>query len=55
MVGRLQHLQGMGLAEEPSTSVWRVNPQAEPVLRAMGERGDIIRTLQRAFSNERRV
>ena len=54
MVGRLQHLQRMGLAEESSTSVWRVNPQAEPVLRAMGERGDIIRTMQRAFSNERR-
>ena len=54
MVGRLQHLQSMGLAEESSTSVWSVNPQAEPVLRAMGERGDIIRTLQRAFSNERR-
>ena len=54
MVGRLQHLQSMGLAEESSTSVWRVNPQAEPVLRAMGERGDIIRTMQRAFSNERR-
>ena len=54
MVGRLQHLQRMGLAEESSTSVWSVNPQAEPVLRAMGERGDIIRTMQRAFSNERR-
>ena len=54
MVGRLQHLERMGLAEESSTSVWRINPQAEPMLRAMGERGDIIRTLQRAFSNERR-
>ena len=54
MVGRLQHLQRMGLAEESSTSVWRVNPQAEPVLRTMGERGDIIRTMQRAFSKERR-
>ena len=53
-VGRLQHLQGMGLAEESSTSVWRVNAQAEPILRAMGERGDIIRTLQRGFSTERR-
>ncbi len=53
-VGRLQQLQRMGLAEESSTSVWTVNPQAEPVLRAMGERGDIIRTMQRAFSNERR-
>ena len=54
MVGRLQHLESMGLAEESSTSVWRVSPQAEPVLRTMGERGDIIRTMQRAFSNERR-
>ena len=54
MVGRLQHLERMGLAEESSTSVWSVNPQAEPLLRAMGERGDIIRTMQRAFSNERR-
>jgi type IV secretory pathway VirD2 relaxase len=54
MVGRLQQLERMGLAKESSTSVWSVNPQAEPVLRAMGERGDIIRTMQRAFSNERR-
>ncbi len=54
MVGRLQHLERMGLAEESSTSVWSVNRQAEPLLRAMGERGDIIRTMQRAFSNERR-
>jgi type IV secretory pathway VirD2 relaxase len=54
MVGRLQHLERMGLAEEWSTSVWTVNPQAEPALRAMGERGDIIRTMQRAFSRERR-
>jgi type IV secretory pathway VirD2 relaxase len=53
-VGRLQHLRRMGLAEESSTSVWTVNPQAEPLLRAMGERGDIIRTMQRAFSRERR-
>jgi type IV secretory pathway VirD2 relaxase len=53
-IGRLQHLRRMGLAEESSTSVWRVNPKAEPLLRAMGERGDIIRALQRAFSAERR-
>jgi type IV secretory pathway VirD2 relaxase len=53
-LGRLQHLRLMGLAEESSTSVWTVSPQAEPLLRAMGERGDIIRTMQRAFSGERR-
>jgi type IV secretory pathway VirD2 relaxase len=53
-IGRLQHLRSMGLAEESSTSVWTVNPQAEPLLRSMAERGDIIRTMQRAFSKESR-
>ena len=48
MVGRLQHLQGMGLAEESSTSVWRVNPRAEPVLRAMGEPNYAACILERA-------
>ncbi|MDP9083831.1 MAG: DUF3363 domain-containing protein [Pseudomonadota bacterium] len=53
-LGRLQHLARMGLAQESTTSVWTVDPRAESVLRAMGERGDIIRTMQRAFSRERR-
>ncbi len=53
-LGRLQHLARMGLAQESTTSVWTVDPRAESVLRAMGERGDIIRTMQRAFSKERR-
>ena len=34
--------------------VWHLNPKAEPTLRAIGERGDIIRTMQRAFTRERR-
>jgi hypothetical protein len=44
----------MGLAAELTTSAWTVDPRAESLLRAMGERGDIIRTMQRAFSRERR-
>ena len=54
LVGRLQHLQRMGLASEMQTGVWAVHADAEPTLRAMGERGDIIRTMQRAMSGKQR-
>jgi len=54
LIGRLQRLQKMGLASEPQTGVWAVHVQAEPTLRAMGERGDIIRTMQRAMSGQAR-
>ncbi|MFI8463560.1 DUF3363 domain-containing protein [Stutzerimonas stutzeri] len=54
LVGRLQHLQRMGLASELQTGVWTVHADAEPTLRAMGERGDIIRTMQRAMRGKQR-
>jgi type IV secretory pathway VirD2 relaxase len=54
LVGRLQHLARMRLAEETAAGIWSVDDRAEAVLRAMGERGDIIRTLQRTFTKERR-
>jgi len=54
LIGRLQRLQKMGLASEPQTGVWAVHVQAEPTLRAMGERGDIIRTMQRAMNGQAR-
>lgn len=54
LVGRLQRLQRMGLASELQTGVWAVHVNAEPTLRAMGERGDIIRTMQRAMSGKQR-
>ncbi|HWK69526.1 MAG TPA: relaxase/mobilization nuclease and DUF3363 domain-containing protein [Burkholderiaceae bacterium] len=54
LVGRLQRLQRMGLASEMQTGVWAVHAGAEPTLRAMGERGDIIRTMQRAMSGKQR-
>ena len=53
-IGRLQHLSSMELAHEVESGVWQINPQTETVLRAMGERGDIIRTMQRAFSKTHR-
>ncbi|MCC6714685.1 MAG: relaxase/mobilization nuclease and DUF3363 domain-containing protein [Gammaproteobacteria bacterium] len=54
LIGRLQRLQRMGLATERQTGVWTVHAEAESSLRAMGERGDIIRTMQRAMSGQQR-
>lgn len=54
LIGRLQRLQHMGLATEQQPGVWVIHPEAEPTLRAMGERGDIIRTMQRAMSGKQR-
>ena len=46
---RLGRLQKMGLATEQAPGVWGLNPRLEPTLRAMGERGDIIRSIHRAL------
>ncbi len=54
LVGRLQRLQRMGLATETRPGMWAVHTEAEPTLRAMGERGDIIRTMQRAMGGAQR-
>jgi len=54
LVGRLQRLQRMGLATETQSGTWAVHAEAEPTLRAMGERGDIIRTMQRAMGGRQR-
>lgn len=54
LVGRLQRLQRMGLATEQQPGVWAIHADAESTLRTMGERGDIIRTMQRAMSGQRR-
>lgn len=54
LIGRLQRLQRMGLAHESSPGVWAVHAEAEQVLRTMSERGDIVRTMQRAMGGEQR-
>ncbi len=52
MIGRLQHLAKMGLATSTSPGEWMVALEAERNLRDLGMRGDIIKTMHRAF-NER--
>ncbi len=54
LVGRLQRLQRLGLANEMQPGIWAVHADAEKTLRALGERGDIIRTMQRAMRGEPR-
>jgi type IV secretory pathway VirD2 relaxase len=54
LVGRLQHLATMGLAERATADTWIIAPNAEQTLRTLSERGDIIRTLQRAMGKAQR-
>lgn len=54
LIGRLQRLQVTGLAQEVSPANWTLSPVHEPTLRTMGERGDIVRTMQRALSGQPR-
>ena len=50
MIGRLQHLEKMGLAASGGPSEWMVGIEAEKNLRDLGMRGDIIKTMHRAFT-----
>lgn len=54
LIGRLQRLTDMGLARPDGLNRWRLRPDIEPTLRAMGERDDIVRTMQRALGRQRR-
>ncbi|HBO9041963.1 TPA: relaxase/mobilization nuclease and DUF3363 domain-containing protein [Pseudomonas aeruginosa] len=54
LIGRLQRLQRLGLADETKPGAWAIHDDAEKTLRALGERGDIIRTMQRAMSGQPR-
>lgn len=48
--GRLQKLGRLGLASETAPGRWHLAEGMDDMLRHMGERGDIIRTMQRAFT-----
>lgn len=51
-VARLRRLQALGLTEEVRPGRWRVAPDAEPVLRRLGQRGDIIARMNRVLSGQ---
>jgi type IV secretory pathway VirD2 relaxase len=50
MIGRLQKLERMGLATSAGPGEWMLGLEAELSLRDLGMRGDIIKTMHRAFT-----
>ena len=52
MIDRARRLERMGLATEHTPGVWTISPRAEAVLREMGTRGDIIKTMHQALDRE---
>ena len=53
--GRLQKLGAMGLAEDLGGGRWRLDAGLEATLREIGERGDIIRAMQRDLTEKKLV
>ncbi len=51
-LARLGKLEGMGLATEPAPGRWQLSEKLEPTLLELGERGDVIKTMQRALQTE---
>ncbi len=49
-VARLKKLQGLGLADQVAPGLWTLAPDAEPVLRALGRREDIVARVHRALA-----
>ena len=50
MIGRAQVLERLGLADPVGPAQWTLRSDVERTLRAMGDRGDVIRTMHRALS-----
>ncbi|MFT9090325.1 MAG: DUF3363 domain-containing protein [Gluconacetobacter sp.] len=54
LTGRAQTLEHMGLAKPDGPGRWSLTPGMEDTLRAMGARGDIIKTMHRAMTERSR-
>ncbi|MFG1266050.1 relaxase/mobilization nuclease domain-containing protein [Xanthobacter aminoxidans] len=51
-VGRLRKLEALGLADEIGPGQWVIDEKTEATLRALGERGDIIKRMHRALTTQ---
>jgi len=49
-IGRLQTLERYGLAKETEPGMWTLSERLEPTMRALGERGDIVKAIDRALA-----
>lgn len=54
-IRRLAKLERMGLASQVEPGIWQLAPEMEKTLRDLGERGDIIRAMNRAMREQGRV
>ncbi len=52
LIGRLKRLERMGLAREEAPARWSLSGRLEKTLRELGERGDIIKTMHRAMTEQ---
>jgi Protein of unknown function (DUF3363) len=50
-IGRLQTLERYGLAREIEPGVWTLSEKLEPTMRALGERSDIVKAINRALTD----
>jgi type IV secretory pathway VirD2 relaxase len=49
-IDRLQTLERYGLAKETEPGVWTLSDRLEPTMRELGERGDIVKAINRALA-----
>jgi type IV secretory pathway VirD2 relaxase len=49
-IGRLKNLERYGLATQTEPGVWSFSERLEPTLRELGERGDIIKVINRSLA-----
>ena len=49
-IGRLQTLERYGLAQESEPGIWTLSERLEPTMRELGERGDIVKAINRALA-----
>lgn len=50
-MGRLRKLEGIGLAKELKPGVWKLADRTEQILKQIGQRGDIIKTMHRVLKD----
>jgi type IV secretory pathway VirD2 relaxase len=53
LVGRMRKLERLGLAEPLASARWYLSERAEPTLRVLGERSDIIKRIHRGLAGLR--
>lgn len=51
-VGRLRALEALGVSEQTGPAQWIIKPEAEAIMHELGQRGDIIKRMHRALTEQ---